>query len=73
MKKTLLTASIAAVFIISACSKPAETTQTNPTTVSQSAKAELGSFGVELDARDESVKPGDDFFQYGGGHVVQKF
>jgi predicted metalloendopeptidase len=73
MKKTLLTASIAAVFIISACSKPAETTQTNPTTVSQSAKAELGSFGVELDARDESVKPGDDFFQYAGGTWYKNF
>ena len=73
MKKTLLTASIAAVFVISACSKPTETTLSNPTTVSQSAKAELGSFGVELDARDESVKPGDNFFQYAGGTWYKNF
>lgn len=33
----------------------------------QNGKAELGSFGVELDARDLSVKPGDDFFMYAGG------
>lgn len=73
MKKTLLTASIASVFIISACSKPAETIQSKPTTVSQSARAELGSFGVELDARDVSVKPGDNFFQYAGGTWYKNF
>lgn len=36
-------------------------------TQAQKGEAELGSFGVELDARDESVKPGDDFFMYASG------
>lgn len=31
------------------------------------AKAELGSFGIDLSARNESVKPGDDFFMYASG------
>ncbi|WP_144394765.1 M13 family metallopeptidase [Pleionea sediminis] len=36
-------------------------------------KAEMGSFGVELDARDLSVKPGDDFFMYAGGTWYKNF
>lgn len=32
-----------------------------------SAKAELGSFGIDLSQRDESVKPGDDFDRYASG------
>ena len=31
------------------------------------AKAELGSFGVDLSARNEAIKPGDDFFMYASG------
>ncbi|MGS0826537.1 M13 family metallopeptidase [Shewanella sp. 0m-8] len=30
-------------------------------------KAELGSFGVDLSARNEAVNPGDDFFMYASG------
>lgn len=30
-------------------------------------KPRLGSFGVDLEGRDASVKPGDDFFRYAGG------
>ena len=30
-------------------------------------EAELGSFGVDLTARNEAVKPGDDFFMYASG------
>jgi putative endopeptidase len=39
----------------------------------QKGSAELGSFGVELDARDESIKPGDDFFKYAGGTWYKNF
>ncbi|MEE4246742.1 MAG: M13 family metallopeptidase [Kangiellaceae bacterium] len=39
----------------------------NDSNVINNGKAELGSFGVELDARDLTVKPGDDFFMYAGG------
>ena len=72
MKKTIISAAIASVFLLSACSKQGEQEQTNMAekTVSTDmleGSAELGSFGVELDARDESVKPGDDFFKYAGG------
>ncbi|MDP5133528.1 MAG: M13 family metallopeptidase, partial [Paraglaciecola sp.] len=35
--------------------------------------AQLGRFGIELDARDETIKPGDDFFQYAGGTWYKNF
>ncbi|MFT7568786.1 MAG: putative endopeptidase, partial [Pseudoalteromonas distincta] len=37
------------------------------TTAKVTEKAELGSFGVDLTARNEAVKPGDDFFMYASG------
>jgi putative endopeptidase len=44
------------------------------TTPSQTeAKAELGSFGIELDVRDLSVEPGDDFFRHAGGKWLKEF
>src|SRR3569833_264158 len=30
--------------------------------------AQYGDFGLELSARDESIKPGDDFYHYAAGH-----
>ncbi len=36
-------------------------------TVTIPKKAKLGSFGVDLSARNESIKPGDDFFMYASG------
>jgi putative endopeptidase len=77
MKKTIISATIASVFLLGACSKHGEQ-QTNlvAETASQDmpkGSAELGSFGVELDARDESVKPGDDFFSYAGGTWYKNF
>jgi len=74
MKITLLAASIASVFLLGACSEPVQQSQIiSSVSESKSASAELGSFGVELDARDESVKPGDDFFQYAGGTWYKNF
>ena len=32
------------------------------------SKPQLGSFGIELDNRDSSIKPGDDFDRYANGH-----
>nr|WP_232787696.1 hypothetical protein [Paraglaciecola sp. MB-3u-78] len=77
MKKTIISAAIASVFLLGACSKQVEQ-QTNMAEKTASAEtvkgsAELGSFGVELDARDESVKPGDDFFKYAGGTWYKNF
>lgn len=36
-------------------------------------KAELGTFGVDLSARDMSVKPGDDFFMYASGDWYKNY
>ncbi len=35
-------------------------------------KAKIGSFGIDLKGRDLSVKPGDDFFKYGGGKWLKE-
>lgn len=68
MKHSLLAACIAASLGLAGCSKPTETQQVSEESVQQTvASAELGSFGVELSARNESVKPGDDFFMYASG------
>ncbi|AZG73381.1 M13 family metallopeptidase [Shewanella livingstonensis] len=37
------------------------------------AKAELGTFGVDLAARNEAIKPGDDFFMYSSGTWYDNF
>lgn len=70
MKKSLIAAALAATFI-TGCSEP-QTTKTHEqqpkvATAAVTEKAELGSFGVDLTARDEAVKPGDDFFMYASG------
>ncbi|MBH0056973.1 M13 family metallopeptidase [Pseudoalteromonas sp. SWXJZ94C] len=70
MKKSLIAAALAATFI-TGCSEP-QTTKTDEqkpkvTTTVAAEKAELGSFGVDLTARNEAVKPGDDFFMYASG------
>jgi predicted metalloendopeptidase len=77
MKKTIISTAIASVLLLGACSKQEEQ-KTNMAVASASADmlkgiAELGSFGVELDARDESIKPGDDFFKYAGGTWYDNF
>jgi putative endopeptidase len=35
---------------------------------SASHQAQIGAFGLDLSARDTTVKPGDDFFRYANGH-----
>ena len=71
MKKTLIAATLSATFL-AGCSKPETTETTAPktaveTTTAPAEKPELGSFGVDLTARNEAVKPGDDFFMYASG------
>lgn len=70
MKKSLIAAALAATFI-TGCSEP-QTTKTEEqqpkvATAAVTEKAELGSFGVDLTARNEVIKPGDDFFMYASG------
>ena len=36
-------------------------------------KPQLGSFGVDLSARDTAVKPGDDFNRYASGHWIDTY
>ncbi len=57
MKKSLLAASLALALL------PLASHADNP---AQAPK--LGSFGIELDNRDTTVKPGDDFNRYANGH-----
>ncbi|NVK23607.1 MAG: M13 family peptidase, partial [Gammaproteobacteria bacterium] len=66
MKKKLIAGAIIALLATTGCS-PKQQTEGAEQTAAQSGQAELGSFGVELDARDLSVKPGDDFFMHAGG------
>lgn len=78
MKKTIISSAIASVLLLGACSKQSEPEQTNMAEKTATAdmskgSAELGSFGVELDARDQSIKPGDDFFSYAGGTWYKNF
>ncbi len=70
MKKSLIAAALVATFI-TGCSEP-QTTKTDEqqpkiATTAVTKKAELGSFGVDLTARNKAVKPGDDFFMYASG------
>jgi predicted metalloendopeptidase/predicted small secreted protein len=86
MKKSmLLTASfLASVTVMAACSPAANTggdtvkaaatlaaeAQTNASAAA--APAKLGTFGIDLTAKDESVHPGDDFFQFVNGGWLER-
>jgi len=48
-------------------SAPAPTAAVAPASVAPAPKAQIGAFGLDLSARDLSVKPGDDFFEYANG------
>ncbi|MCC2617475.1 M13 family metallopeptidase [Aestuariibacter halophilus] len=75
MKHSLLACAVASGLLLAGCSQPTETAQTDtakPATEqaapdAQKGRPELGSFGVDLTARNEAVKPGDDFFMYASG------
>ncbi|QTH64556.1 M13 family metallopeptidase [Psychrosphaera ytuae] len=76
MKKSLLAVSVlSALVTLTGCEK--STTAQNAEPVAQQAEvkgqAELGSFGVDLSARNEQVKPGDDFFMYASGTWYDNF
>lgn len=79
MKMKFLAAVIAASLGVTGCSQPEQTSEQTDTASSQSATSqaeqtpELGTFGVDLSARDESVKPGDDFFMYASGNWYENY
>lgn len=77
-KMTLVAASVVSALLLSGCGKQSteqvnEETAAVPTAEATSGKAELGSFGIDLSARDESVKPGDDFFKYASGNWYDNY
>ena len=76
MKYSLIAAMVAASLGLAGCGQPEQANaqedeqskaQTSKTAAQNDGKPELGSFGVDLSARDESVDPGDDFFRYANG------
>ena len=55
------------VLIVGAIALAACASANGKAPVAPPAKAAIGAFGVDLDGRDLSVKPGDDFVAYSGG------
>lgn len=77
MKKSIMAMSVAALLTLVGCDKQSsgDTQLATETGTPQQAigKAELGSFGVDMAARNTSVKPGDDFFMYTSGTWYDNF
>jgi len=76
MKYKLLAAAVAASLGLMGCSQPDTSAEQKTAPAAQmepKGEAELGSFGVELSARDESIKPGDDFFMYASGTWYENY
>ncbi|QCZ94219.1 M13 family metallopeptidase [Salinimonas iocasae] len=82
MKYSLIAAMVAASLGLAGCGQPEQAnaqeaeqtkTQTSKASAKNDGKPELGSFGVDLSARDESVDPGDDFFRYASGNWYDNF
>ncbi|MBT1450853.1 M13 family metallopeptidase [Glaciecola sp. XM2] len=71
MKLSILALAVASTLVLAGCSQADKSTKTSqaPQVVepAPAAAPELGSFGVELDARNTDIKPGDDFFMYASG------
>ena len=64
MKRSLLVLGVAGVLSAAISSASAAT---------PAGKAQLGSFGVDLTARDLTVKPGDDFNRYASGQWIDTY
>ena len=61
MKKSLIAIALATTFLGGCGASDVNETAATEVTKTTATKAELGSFGVDLSARNEAVKPGDDF------------
>ena len=81
MKYNLIAAMVAASLGLAGCGQADQTNEqqseqqkeASAKTAQNNGEPELGSFGVDLSARDESVRPGDDFFRYAGGTWYDNF
>ncbi|RTR39970.1 M13 family peptidase [Shewanella canadensis] len=67
MKKSLIAIALATTFLAGCGTSEINNEAKSEITKVTPGKAELGSFGVDLSARNEAVKPGDDFFMYASG------
>ncbi len=67
MKKSLIAIALATTFLAGCGTSDINNEAKSEITKATPGKAELGSFGVDLSARNEAVKPGDDFFMYASG------
>lgn len=66
MKRSILGLGIAGVLALAVSSTAA-------LAADPAAKPQLGAFGIDLSARDVSVKPGDDFNRYASGHWIDTY
>jgi putative endopeptidase len=78
MKPSILALAVASSLVLMACGQPSEQANTEASekaamVAQQTQSPELGSFGVELDARNTDVKPGDDFFTYASGTWYENY
>jgi putative endopeptidase len=79
MKKSLIALALSSVFLVGCnnadVSNADVTTAADKTETAKasSTTAELGSFGVDLSARNQAIKPGDDFFMYASGTWYDNF
>jgi predicted metalloendopeptidase len=62
---------LVAAALAAACQSEPDTAR--PAQTAAAAKPAFGTFGVDLSARKESVKPGDDFFAYANGTWLDTF
>ncbi|MCG9732255.1 M13 family metallopeptidase [Shewanella sp. Isolate13] len=67
MKKSLIAIALATTFLGGCGTSDVSNDTKTEVTKTANTQAELGSFGVDLSARNEAVKPGDDFFMYASG------
>lgn len=76
MKSTssVIALAAASVFLAAGCADGGERTPKSASAAAaQDSAPELGAWGVDMTAVDESVKPGDDFFRYVNGAWLKTF
>ena len=67
----LLALVTASALALAAC-QPAADAPDRPAATASAAEAKLGSFGIDLTARDTSVDPGENFFEYVNGAWLER-
>ncbi|GLS84973.1 M13 family metallopeptidase [Paraferrimonas haliotis] len=73
MKKSFLAIAVASLLAVGCSTDKQVSNDSETVSAAIPAKAELGSFGVDLSARNLAVKPGDDFFMYASGTWYDNF